>query len=250
MGAVVVVYLGFTACLLGVISLVRPLPLRGIKTRQRGTVVLIAGGVLVLTGFVLPARETRVITAQSQLDDFVPVYQFQEFHSIRIHAPKDRVYEAIKAVTADEIALFRTLTWIRRLGLPARESILNPPPGVPLLDVATRTGFLRLAEEPGREIVVGTLAVAPRGWRPKGDPSASGFKALKAPGFALAAMNFRVQDAGPEDCVLTTETRIYATDSEAERKFAAYWRVIYPGSALIRRMWLRAIGARAETSAR
>ena len=25
------------------------------------------------------------------------------------------------------------------------------------------------------------------------------------------------------------------------RRFAGYWRVIYPGSALIRRMWLRAI---------
>ncbi|HYW41393.1 MAG TPA: hypothetical protein VE959_00970 [Bryobacteraceae bacterium] len=28
--------------------------------------------------------------------------------------------------------------------------------------------------------------------------------------------------------------------------FAAYWRMIYPGSALIRRMWLRAIKRRAE----
>jgi hypothetical protein len=45
---------------------------------------------------------------------------------------------------------------------------------------------------------------------------------------------------------LTTETRIYATDTSARKKFAAYWRVIYPGSALIRVMWLRAIRGRAE----
>ena len=31
----------------------------------------------------------------------------------------------------------------------------------------------------------------------------------------------------------------------ARRRFAAYWRVIYPGSAIIRRMWLRAIERRA-----
>jgi len=31
-------------------------------------------------------------------------------------------------------------------------------------------------------------------------------------------------------------------------RFAAYWRVIYPGSALIRVMWLRAIKQRAEAA--
>ncbi|HXT21641.1 MAG TPA: hypothetical protein VN923_12895, partial [Thermoanaerobaculia bacterium] len=45
---------------------------------------------------------------------------------------------------------------------------------------------------------------------------------------------------------VTTETRVFATDDHARRRFAAYWRTIYPGSALIRRMWLRAIRARAE----
>jgi len=34
--------------------------------------------------------------------------------------------------------------------------------------------------------------------------------------------------------------------AQATRTFAAYWRMIYPGSALIRVMWLRAIRLRAE----
>ena len=37
-----------------------------------------------------------------------------------------------------------------------------------------------------------------------------------------------------------------ASALQATRGFAAYWRVIYPGSALIRRMWQRAIKQRAE----
>ena len=45
-----------------------------------------------------------------------------------------------------------------------------------------------------------------------------------------------------------TGGRVHATDASARRRFAAYWRVIYPGSALIRRMWLRAIRVRAEAS--
>ena len=46
--------------------------------------------------------------------------------------------------------------------------------------------------------------------------------------------------------LLTTETRIQATDDQARRSFRRYWRVIYPGSAAIRRAWLRAIRRRAE----
>ena len=48
-----------------------------------------------------------------------------------------------------------------------------------------------------REIVVGTVVVAPRGWRPKKSPTAEDFKAIREPGFAIAAMNFLIEDAGP-----------------------------------------------------
>ncbi len=58
-------------------------------------------------------------------------------------------------------------------------------------------------------------------------------------------MSFLVEPNGAGSLV-TTETRVFATDDSARRRFAAYWRVIYPGSALIRRMWLRAIQRRAE----
>jgi hypothetical protein len=44
------------------------------------------------------------------------------------------------------------------------------------------------------------------------------------------------------------ETRVHTTDAAAERRFAVYWRLIYPGSAFIRRMWLEAIRRRAESS--
>ncbi len=60
-------------------------------------------------------------------------------------------------------------------------------------------------------------------------------------------MNFLIEDAGLGACTVTTETRVYATDASTSRRFAGYWRVIYPGSALIRRMWLRAIKHRAES---
>jgi hypothetical protein len=242
------VYAGAVAAFVGGVSVIKPLRFLRIRSRRQGAMVLGAGVLLAGAGFAWPAGEMRIHSPQSRLDEFVPVCQFSEFHSIRVAAPRERVYQAIKAVTADEITLFRTLTWIRRFGRPRPESILNAPEQLPLLEVATRTGFLLLAEEPGREIVLGTGVVAPRGFRPKHDPTPQDFKELHAPGFALAAMNFRVEDAGPGECLVTTETRVYATDAPARRRFVRYWRVIYPGSALIRRMWLRAVKRRAETA--
>ena len=110
-----------------------------------------------------------------------------------------------------------------------------------------RTGFTLLAEEPNREIVIGTVISAPAGMYFKEKPTPEDYKGFAAPGFVTAMMNFRLEDAGPSTCAVTTETRVHASGASARRRFAGYWRVIYPGSALIRRMWLRAIKRRAET---
>lgn len=244
-----VVYFGLISAFLGVVSLIKPLRFMGILTRQRALIVVAAGLLIVVIGCVLPAKETRISQPRTQLDQFMPVYQFSEFHSIRIAASKEKVYWAVKRVTADEILFFRTLIWIRRGGRSSPESILNPGKK-PLLDVATGTSFLLLSEEVNREIVVGTVITGPPGWRSKRTAplTPEDFKTMHDPGFVLATLNFRIEDSGPAECNLTTETRVYATDASARRSFAAYWRVIYPGSSLVRYMWLRAIKKRAMTN--
>lgn len=247
---VICVYTGFALILAGVASLLKPLRWIAIRKRSHGLLVTVVGFCLTAAGMNLPAPELRASVAQNQLDQFIPVYQFYEFHAMRVAAPKARVYRAIKEVREDEILLFRTLTWIRRMGRPGPESVLNAPERQPLLEVVTHSSFLLLAEDPNQEIVVGTLVAAPPGWRPKPNPTPENFKAVHAPGFALAAMNFHLEDDGAGGTLVTTETRVYATDVATRRKFARYWRVIYPGSALIRRMWLRAVQRRSETPAR
>ena len=243
-------YLGLIAAFVGAVSIFVPLAFLGIRRRVTGVILVAMGVAVVMVAMILPARETWIATRETRLDYFMPRYQFSEVHRARIEAPRDRTYRAIQSVTADEIHLFRMLTGIRRMGRPGPESILNAPEKMPILEVATRTSFLKLADEPAREIVVGTLVAAPRGWRPPARPTPEGFRALRGPGFALATMNFRIEDAGPGACTVTTETRVYATDLPTRRRFAGYWRVIYPGSALIRGMWLDAIKRRAESADR
>jgi hypothetical protein len=206
--------------------------------------VAAAGIGAAVAGLALPAFESRTTAASTRLDEFAPAWQFREVHTIRIAAPPARVFEAIKQVRADEIFLFRALTWIRRGGRPLPPGILNAGSERPILDVATKGGFIYLADDAPREVVVGAIVAAPRGARGRLTPER--FKQPFPPGFAVAAMNFRVTPDGAGGSIVSTETRVFASDASARRRFAAYWRVIYPGSALIRRMWLRAIERRAS----
>ena len=154
-----------------------------------------------------------------KLDEAMPRWTFRERHSTRIHAAPEKIFEAIENVTAREIRFFGLLTWVRRFGRRGRESILSAPPDEPILAVALRTGFRRVAFDPPNEIVL-QLDIAPER--------------------IAAAMNFRV-----DRDVLSTETRVIARGAKAKIVFGAYWIAIRAGSAFIRRMWLRAIKRRA-----
>jgi hypothetical protein len=242
----VVVYSGLIVAFLGFVCIVKPISLLRIHTRRRALAIFGAGLALAFIGLVLPAPESRIRRVETRLDEFAPVWQFHEVHTMHVNAPPARVYEAIRQVRADEIALFRTLTWIRRGGRELPEGILNPGDRASLIDVATRSGFIYLANDPPHELVVGTIIAAPRGMRGTLTPDL--FRRTLAPRFTLASMNFVVRPDGTGS-IVSTETRIYANNDAGRRRFAAYWRTIYPGSALLRRMWLRAIARRAEGAA-
>src|ERR1019366_6829083 len=76
--------------------------------------------------------------------------------------------------------------------------------------------------------------------------AAEEFRAFHPAPLVKIVMSFRIQEVDATHCLLTTETRVYAAGTHVLRGFATYWRMIYPGSALIRREWLRAIKLRAE----
>jgi hypothetical protein len=243
LAGVLLIDAGLAAGALGLLSLV-------LGRRRQGAALLASGAALGLAGVAVPAPLRRVARQASRMDEILPVYQFSEFHEIRVRATPEQVHAAVWAVTTREIRLFQALTWLRAPRLPGRSgaaSILNAPADRPILEVATSSGFLALADEPGREIVVGMVVLAPPSVRKPSTPQA--FAALDAPGTAKAVMNFRLVDEGGGWTRLSTETRVWAIGAAARHRFAAYWRLIYPGSALIRRMWLRAIRARAEAAA-
>jgi len=62
------------------------------------------------------------------------------------------------------------------------------------------------------------------------------------------AFNFDVEDAGDGWSTVSTETRVWALDDSTRRGMGRYWRLIVPGSGLLRRQWLESIKKRAENA--
>lgn len=189
------------------------------------------------------------------VERFLPLYDFHEVHRLVIVAAPERVLQAIKEVTAGEVAWLRTLFGIR--GLPARllgrigrEAGRDDVSRKPLLAQMLNRGFILLEEKPNQELVVGTIGqfweLSPSSGALR-ITTASEFLAFDQQGYVKVVMNFRLEErADGKSVMLTTETRILSPDAVTRRKFARYWLLISPGSALIRRMWLRAIKRRAE----
>ena len=241
----VLLHLGFAIVFAGALSILWPLRFLRVRTRAHGAIVAICGLLLVVSVCALPARTKRISTQTTKLDEWMPRWQFDEQHSIHINAPPEKVFEAIHAVRADEIFLFRTLIAIRRCGQPGPESIMNAPENKPLLDVATQTTFIYLADESPREIVVGTVISAPRGIPKPAKLTPEIFRKALPPGVVLATMNYLITPDATGSTV-STETRVYGNNADSVRRFAVYWRIIHPGSDIIRRTWLHAVKRRAE----
>jgi len=231
------VYTGLAVTFLGSVAAARS------GLRRQGLGVAASGVALTAIGLLLPTKESRVRRAFTQLDRFIPAWQFHEVHDLTVAASPEKVYEAIRHVRADEVRLFRALTWIRRAGKPRPGTLLDAGNADSLIAAALESGFVTLADEPPYELVVGIVISAPPSAKPKRPRDL--FLSDLAPGYTLAAMNFAVTADGKGGSKVTTETRVFSSSEDLRRKFALYWRTIYPGSALIRRMWLRAIARRA-----
>jgi hypothetical protein len=186
------------------------------------------------------------VTFASELDRAAPRFEFRERHSLSIRATPERIHDAITSVTADEILLFHALIRIRQLGRPLPPSISSVPRETPLHEIATRTTFAMLADQL-RELVTATVVARPKGSsRPT---TAADILAVRSrPGYAIATMNWTIEPRADGSCLVTTETRVHATDTGTRLRFAAYWLLIRAGSGFMRRMWLRAIRKRAEAA--
>jgi hypothetical protein len=177
------------------------------------------------------------------IDDFMPEWDWGERHSRVVHAPPARVDSLLRALTPRDLPLARLLLGARLLFSPIRQD-----PDATFIDAMKGLGFAVLADVPREELVMG---IGGQFWRARADsldPIAGPeeWNAYDRPNAVRVALNFALRPEGAGSSLLSLETRIQATDARARRTFGLYWRLIMPGSALIRRETLWVMARRAQ----
>jgi hypothetical protein len=182
------------------------------------------------------------------LDLYLPRYDVSEVHAVVVDADTDSTWQAIRRADLSRSPVVRVLLELRslpnRLGrvLGGRPSGPARPPLT--LDDMARAGFVQLGERLGDEIVFGAVT---QPWKavteenPAPQVGANQFAAYDIPGYVKVAFNICVDPYSSGRALITTETRVVSTDPRSRRRFARYWVLVGPFSALIRRLMLRLV---------
>lgn len=185
------------------------------------------------------------------IDRYLPHADVTEIHELEVRAPPDVTYEAMRrADLRDPLidALFALRELPNRVARRWRgEPALPAPESLDFAGLATpEMGWMILAEEPGTELVIGSVGHFWKrgyGWKTIRPEE---FATFDEPGYAKLAISLAVGPAGPNASLLRYEARTATTDDVARKRFRRYWRLIQPGVAIVMHRALRRIEAEAE----
>lgn len=221
--------------------------------RALRTVKVAGGGVgaLALFGFGYLARNwyrygkvSKSGGADLLLDQFMPTYEVREQHELHVSAPVEFAYDALRAMDMNRSRLVRGVFRARELALRAKPEQVPQFKG--FLEQAQSLGWGILAEEPGREIVLGAVT---KPWMANvrfESLEPAEFGAFKEPGYVKIAFTMAAAPVDAMSSTVKTETRVTTTDKYARNRFRRYWAVVSPGVRLIRVEALRLVRADAE----
>jgi hypothetical protein len=178
------------------------------------------------------------------IDRFLPSYSLRQVDHAPVAAGSELAWPFVRGIDFYQVGLARLLFAVRLLPetfgarLRGRPSPLAPSAHI---DDFTRPGmgFQVLAEEPGREIVVGAVG---RVWQPQiqfATVTPEAFSAFDEPGFGKIAWSLAVEPRESGGTWITFDLRVGFTDRGAEARFRPYWALIGQFSHALRRGFLR-----------
>ena len=181
--------------------------------------------------------------------EFIPGATSGNRTSIDIEARPEEVWEAMQRVEMRDMRLTGALMGVRSVPALVKRR-RRPSPNdhrapTTLLD-AMSGRFVTLAAV---ENEILTLGVIGQFWKLSGGvdvaiTDATEFVEFDEPGYVKAAIDFLVESTST-GTRLSTSTDNAATDQDTAKKFGRYWRIIGPGSKIIRIDMLRAVRKRA-----
>jgi hypothetical protein len=237
-------YSGIVLALFGLANLIFPFRFLGVRKRAVGALILAGGVGLASVALLWPAPMLRVAQHRTVLDDIMPEYQFAERHSARVHARPEQTMQAVRQSTFGDLSSLITLLKIRGAALRAPfHDTGDFAQDKRVLEAFSASGYLSGGSE--HEIVMAGGANV-RARRPLQLRTLQEFADYREQGAVKMAFNFNVEEAGEGWSTISTETRVVVQDGFS-RGPTVYWRLIVPGSGLLRRQWLDGIKRRAES---
>jgi hypothetical protein len=236
-------YAGIVAAFFGLVNMALPFRFLGIRKRLFGALFVAGGVALALAALFWPAAMIRVAQHRTILDGTMPEYQLSERHSVRVYAKPGQVMQGVRESTWGDLKSLVTLLKIRGavLRTPYREAGAFAP-DKRILDGFAASGVVGGSEH---EIVMAWGADV-QAKRPIQARTLQEFADYRQPGTVKMCSNFTVKETGAGWSTVTTETRVLALN-DSNRGMAIYWRLMVPGSGLLRRQWLDGIKKRAES---
>jgi len=193
-------------------------------------------------------RPSRRGPRDELLDRFMPSFDVREHHEAAVRAPPATTYAAARQLDLHGSPVIRAIFRARQVLMGGKTA--PDTAGRSFLDEVRALGWRVLAEEPGRELVMGAVTqpwladVVFRGVPPED------FQGFAEPNYVKIVWTIAVTPGENGTSLFRTETRAVATDSAARARFRPYWTLVKPGIVLIRREMLRLIKRAAERPGR
>jgi len=244
-------WIGAILCVVGLVSLIHPMAFLFILNRTIAGYVILGGVSISAISLFCPVKLEQSPTSEQQIDGLVPAYSFSEFHEVRIKASPGKVKQTLQVTGVKDIPSVHLLMKIR--GIADEKVDLSDRASNNLVgsDTFSTPDFNFFSVAPNELITVMILksVIITNDANQPAPPEISTleqFLSFNEPGYVKVAVNFRFINTDNKRTLLTTETRVNGITKHDSYVFGHYWRVIYPGSAIIRRVWLDTIKKKAE----
>ncbi len=162
------------------------------------------------------------------IDKYLSSYHFNELHSIEVNRFVTGIYHKMLQCDFSNSALIKILFWLR--GMPKE---------VYSIEHLTNMGFVKLDEEPGKEILFGMVTDNPMFNNCLSNVSSKEFLQKNDGSIIKAVINFKLQEKSSSQHIISTETRVWCGSKAMKSKFKYYWFFIKPFSQLIRKSMLK-----------
>jgi hypothetical protein len=235
-------WIGAIIALVGGVSLIKPLAFLFILNRGIAVSALCGGLLVSIVALYWPTSLYHSQTNQ-ELDVFLPEYSFCEYHEVVINASPEKVKQALHTTAVADIPAILFLMKIRGIAKEKdlSDKVTNNPPNSGTFSTPDFNFIVVDSTEMITVMVLKASAKTP----PPVVSTKEQFLNFNEPGYVKVAVNFRIIPLENGLTLLSTETRNHGVTEKDRRVFGRYWRMIYPGSAIIRRVWLDTLAKKA-----